>query len=396
MPMNRSRSFFLTASLLLLLPIATGVLWSAVSTDAEDDGDDSLYKYLSIFSEVFGLVRNNYVDATAPDELLSGALEGVGDALDPFSALVPEGQLAEYERGQTLSQKRSGLLLVKDHGIAYVLSVGERSPAATAGIEQGDVLAELGGADTRDQPTWRLQRLLAGEPGEKIEARIVRQGQPSLKTLELGDYASLPPRLEESRGVPILRLARIEPGDAQLVRSLLQSLAEKRAPKLLLDLQGIGGGAADEAFAIAGLFAAGELGRLEGQGGDVREFRSETPAVWSGELAVAVDGGTFGAAEILAAALEKRAGAKLVGLKTFGWAGEREFVELTGGARLHLTTAFYQGPDGTPIAGGLAPGVLVDDLPRGFGDNDIPLDQRIRERALDVLLGLDESTAKAA
>jgi len=285
---------------------------------------------------------------------------------------------------------------VKDHGIAYVLSVGEGSPAAAAGIERGDVLAELGGADTREQPTWVLQRRLAGEPGEKIAARIVRQGQPSLKTLELGDYASVPPRLEEIRKIPVLRLARIEAGDAALVRDLLAPLAEKKAPKLLLDLQGIGGGAADEAYAIAALFAQGQFGSLAGQGDAVREFKSETPPVWTGDLAVAVDGGTFGAAEILAAALEKRANAKLVGLKTFGWAGEREYVELSGGARLHLTTAFYLGPDSTPIAGGLAPAFLVDDLPRGFGDTDIPLDKRIRDRALDVLLGLDEPTAKAA
>lgn len=393
-PMNRSRSLFLSLSLALLLPIATGVLWSAVSTDAPDDGDDSLYKYLAIFSEVFGLVRNNYVDPTAPDELLAGALEGVGDALDPFSALVPEGQQAEYERGLALAQKRSGLVLVKDHGIAYVLSVGEGSPAAVAGIERGDVLAELGGADTRDVPTWQLQRRLAGEPGESIVARIVRQGEPSLKTVVLGDYAPPAPRVEESRGVPILRLARVEPGDAERVRALLAPLA--RAPKLLIDLQGVGGGSAEEAFAIAGLFARGELGRLEEKDGTAREFNSETPPVWTGELAVTVDGATYGATEILAAALEKRAGAHLVGLKTFGWAGERRYVDLTGGARLHLTTAFYQGPDGTPIAGGLAPGVLVDDLPRGFGDTEVPLEQRIRQRALDVLLGLAEPASKAA
>ena len=34
MSINRSRSLFLSLSLLLLLPIATGVLFSAVSSDA--------------------------------------------------------------------------------------------------------------------------------------------------------------------------------------------------------------------------------------------------------------------------------------------------------------------------------------------------------------------------
>ena len=394
--MSRSRSVFLVVSLALLLPVATGVLWSAVTGASSDDGDDSLYKYLSIFSEVFGLVRNNYVDPVAADELLGGALEGVGDALDPFSALVPDGALADYERAQSLAQSRSGMFLIKDHGIAYVLSVGEGSPAAAAGIERGDVVASLAGEDTRGEPVWRLQRRLAGEPGETVTARIVRQGEPSEKSVTLADYVPPAPRLEELRGVTVLRLARIAKGDAALVRALVEPLAAQGKTKLLVDLQGLAGGDADEAYAIAGLFGQGELGRLEKKGERVREFRSEAVPIWKGGLAVAVDGGTCGAAEIVASALEKRGGARLVGLKTFGWAGERSFVELAGGARLHLTTAFYLGPDGATIAGGLAPEILVDDLPRGFGDTEIPLEQRIRDRAIDLLNGVEDAAAKAA
>jgi len=131
--MHRSRSIFLAVSLAVLLPVASGVLWSSVDAARDDDGRDSLYKYLAIFSEVFGLVRSNYVDAPNSDALLGGALEGVGDALDPFSALVPADATGDYERAQRLSRVRSGLVLVKDHGIVYVVSVDDGSPAATAG-----------------------------------------------------------------------------------------------------------------------------------------------------------------------------------------------------------------------------------------------------------------------
>ena len=52
---------------------------------------DSLFKHLAIFSEVLGLVRNNYVDPTDISTLLAGAMDGSTDALDAFSIYLPAG-----------------------------------------------------------------------------------------------------------------------------------------------------------------------------------------------------------------------------------------------------------------------------------------------------------------
>ena len=53
--MSRKRASFLVLSLAVMIPVVTGVLWSAATERRADDGEDSLYKYLSIFSEVFAL-----------------------------------------------------------------------------------------------------------------------------------------------------------------------------------------------------------------------------------------------------------------------------------------------------------------------------------------------------
>lgn len=385
--MNRSRSLFLSISLAVLLPVASGVLWSAVNTEQEDDGEDSLYKYLAIFSEAFGLVRNNYVDPADPDALLGGALEGISDALDPFSALVPAAYVSEFEQLEKRARERSGIVLVKEQGIAYVVAVEAGSPGAAAGVERGDVVAEVASEETRGAPLWQLYRHLAGAPGEQLKLRIVRSGEAIDKTVALGAFTPLPPRLESVKGIAILHLARIGSGEAERVRPLLEELARRRATKLLVDLRGLGGGDPEQAYAIGAMFASGDLGRLVERGAPRRTFRSETAPLFRGEVAVLLDNGTFGAGEILAAILHSGASAKLVGVKSFGWAGVRSFVELSGGAGLHLTTAFYTGPDGVPIATGLAPDVLVDDLGRRFGDGDRSLDDLILERGIELLAG---------
>jgi carboxyl-terminal processing protease len=393
--MNRSRSLFLTISLAVLLPVASGVLWSAVAAAREDDGEDSLYKYLSIFSEVFSLVRSSYVDATDPDALLGGALEGVTDALDPFSNLVPAAALADYELSQRLAVARSGLLLAHDRGIAYVASVEPGSPAAAAGFERGDVLAQVDGEETRGLPLWRIEQKLAGDPGRAVAFRLLRQGETRDLALTTADYPAPAPELRDEGGIAVLVPGRLAADSATRIRPLLAGLAERGASKLLVDLRGAGTGEIEAAYGVGALFARGPLGVLDARGTVRRQFHSDAEPVWRGELAVLVDSGTLGAGELLAAILRDGAGAKLVGTETFGWAGERSFLELSGGARLHLTTAFFAGPNGAPLSSGLEPDVEVDELSRSFGERERPLRELILERGLE-LLRTGSSTDRAA
>jgi carboxyl-terminal processing protease len=394
--MNRSRSLFLSLSLLVLLPLASGVLWSSVTTARGDDGADSLYKYLSIFSEVFGLVRSSYVDPADADALLGGALEGVTDALDPFSAILSADALSDYERARSLARERSGLVLAKDRGIVFVVAVDEASPAAVAGVERGDLLAAIDGEETRGLPVWRVERRLAGEPGDELTLRLVRRGTPEERTLRLAVVAPLAPRVEEARGLPLLRIPRLESGVADQVRPLVEVLERTGRSRLLVDLREVAGGDAGEAAAVGALFARGPLGHLEERGQRRRELRSEAEPLWQGDMVVLVDGGTLGAAELLAAILRDGAGARLVGVRTFGWAGERSFVELSSGSRLHLTTAFYAGPDGHLISKGLTPEIAVDELSRRFDESERPLRELILERGIELLLGESAAARRAA
>jgi carboxyl-terminal processing protease len=341
-------------------------------------------------------VRSNYVDAPNSDALLGGALEGVGDALDPFSALVPADAIGDYERAQRLSRARSGLVLVKDHGIVYVVSVDDGSPAAAAGLRQGDLVAEFDGQESRLAPLWRLELQLAGEPGRQITLRLLRDGGTLESKLTLGDYELAPPTVAEVQGLPMLHLAALGPGTAAALRPLVAPLAAASRSKLLIDLRGVTGGDADEAYAVGALFASGKLGRLDERGRSVRDFGFDAAPLWSGEIVVLVDSATLGPAEILASILHDAAKARLVGLKTFGWAGERSFVAVSGGAQLHLTTAFYAGPSGKPISEGLTPDVLVDDFSRTFEEAERPLRDLILDRGVEVLRGDSDSARKAA
>jgi len=393
--MNRSRALFLALSLAVLIPVVSGVLWSATRVGAESD-EDSLYKHLAIFSEVLGLVRSSYVDETDLAQLIAGAMDGSTDALDPLSVYLPAEAIAPYARAESVGTSHSGIYTLRSRGIAYVLAVEEGSPAAAAGFEAGDVLAEIAGRSTRDMPAWEVETLLAGEPGTRLEIEILRRGDAKRKTLELAAYPAPAPRLETVEEFPMLRVAKLESGSEAATRPLLEGLAKSGAPKLLVDLRGVAGGSIEAAYAVGGLFAQGALGELHDRERSIAKFESQASPLWRGEIVALVDGSTLGAAEVLATILRDRAGAKLVGVPTFGWAGVRSSVELDGGARLLMTTAFYRGPEGEPISKALAPDVLVDELSISFGERDVDLRELILDRGLRVLRGEEEDAEPRA
>lgn len=393
--MNRGRALFLVLSLAVLVPLVSGVLWSATRTGASGD-EDSLYKYLAIFSEVLGLVRSSYVDETDLAHLVVGAMDGSTEALDPFSLYLPAAAVAPHARAAEVGSALSGLIVLRSRGIAYVVSVEEGSPGERAGFEPGDVLAEVGGRSTREMAAWEIDALFTGEPGTRLACEVLRRGEAERKTLELARFEPAGPRLEQAEEFPMLRLPRLAESSATSARPLLARLAASGAAKLLVDLRGVAGGSVDAAYAVGALFARGPLGELRERDRALATFEGTDEPLWRGEIAVLVDGSTLGAAEVLATILRERAGAKLVGVPTFGWAGVRSPVDLEGGGRLLLTTAFYRGPEGAPIDEALAPDLLVDELSIRFGERERKLRDLILDRGIRLLRGEAESAEPLA
>ena len=90
---------------------------------------ESVYKYLSVFSEVFSIVRTNYVDEVSPDTLVDGAFQGVTQAVDEFSYYVPPADMPAYR--EFLDAKDMidpGMVITKRFGYAFVQPEGSSYP----------------------------------------------------------------------------------------------------------------------------------------------------------------------------------------------------------------------------------------------------------------------------
>ncbi|HEX5759736.1 MAG TPA: S41 family peptidase [Thermoanaerobaculia bacterium] len=390
--MTRIRLLFLLVSAALVLPILTGTLLGAAERE-QPPREDSFYKYLSVFSEVLSLVRQAYVEQSDVETLMAGALDGTTDALDPFSLYVPAPHVESFLEAREVGRHHSGLELLKERGVAYVVAAEKGSPAHAAGVKAGDIVAEIQGRSTRLMPLWEVQELLAGSPGTRIELDVIRLGEPRQVAFELRRFDNPPAAIERVEGTAMLRVPAFDGETAGQVRAALAPLGGDK--HLLVDLRGVGGGDPEAAYAVGQLFARGELGALLQKGERVSGFTGGEAPLWQGKIVVLVDRGTLGPAEILASVLRQKAGAELVGEPTFGHAGRQATAELSTRGRLLFTDAFYAGPDGAAIDDSLQPDLRVDERSRTFIEKDAPLEELILQRGLRRLRG-EDAEAKAA
>lgn len=379
--MNRSRALFFLASSLLVLFIVGGSLLGASAGD-EDERGDSLYKYLSVFTEALSLVQQAYVEDVDLETLMAGALDSTTEALDPFSLYLPAGEVERYLKAREIGTRLSGVLLLKERGIAFVASVEPGSPGAEAEIQVGDIVSEINDKSTRKMPLWEIQETLGAEPGTQVKLDMIQQGEDKEVEITLGSFEPPHAALDTIDGARLLRVGGLLPTDLDPVRQALERATREEVEGLAVDLRGIAGGDPETAYQIAGLFVQGELGTLDHRGEAVETFTSEAEPLWQGRLVVLINRGTLGAAEILATVLHQKADGELVGEPTFGYAGRQDIAELPSGGRLIYTDAFYTGPDRVALQDRLEPDLRVTYGSRTFAEREIPLRELILKRGL--------------
>jgi carboxyl-terminal processing protease len=151
--------------------------------------------------------------------------------------------------------------------------------------------------------------------------------------------------------IAYIKVPFIAPGKAQETRKQLEALLKKGATSVILDLRYTAGGVEKEALDLANLFVeAGTLGYIEGRKVQKESFFADPKLLLTkAPLAVLVNQGTAGAAELVAGAIADNSRGQLVGVKTFGTGSVQKLIPLEDGFALLLSVAKYYTPTGKEI-----------------------------------------------
>jgi carboxyl-terminal processing protease len=356
------KAAILVSSFAVLLFVVVGSL--GVVHASSNDGS---YRQMQVYSEVLSRVQSEYVEDPNIPKVTDGALHGLVESLDANSSYLTAAAYKAYKAHKSESKGEIGATVSKRFGYADVVSVLPGSPAEKAGIEATDIFESIESQSTRDMSLPEIRSALAGTPGSTVSVSVVRarRAEPQ-KVVITRDVVSIPPVSDKmlEDGVGYVKVDALTKGKAQEIASKIKSLERSGAKKLVLDLRNTSEGEESEGVATANLFLNhGTITYLQGQKFPREAFNADAAkAVTSLPVAVLVNKGTAGAAEIVAAAILENARGDVVGDKTFGDGSVQKTLDLPDGGALILSVAKYYSPSGKAIQEtAVTPNVLVAD-----------------------------------
>ena len=325
---------------------------------------DGAYRQMRVYAEVLKKVQTDYVTEPNINDVTTGALHGLLESLDSDSSYLTPAEYKIYKERPTSGVAQVGINVSKRFGYATVVSVVPGSPADKEHLADGDVIESIGEQSTREMSLEVIRLMLDGKPGTSISVSVVRprKGDPDKLTLTRSIAAAAPLGEQEYEGSTILYL---KPG--LLTAARVDEIGAKikawgKGRKVLLDLRDSSGDDAQQGLRLANFFLKqGTLATLEGQKFPAQTFTAD-PAKFltDAPLAVLVNRGTYGAAELTAGAILDAKRGDLVGERTFGEGSVQKTIELPDGGALLLTVAKYHSPDGKKIQDdAVTPSVVV-------------------------------------
>ena len=200
---------------------------------------------------------------------------------------------------------------------------------------------------------------------DEVQARGAQAGQDPAPLHVTAEFMST--------GVRVIGIDSFADGVSEQVANALSG--EKKG--VLLDLRGNQGGLLQEAVNVASLFLdGGRIVSYTQADGSSKFFEASRGGDTQVPLVILVDNLTASSAEIVAAALQERGRAVLVGQRTFGKGSVQEPFAVSDGSQLKFTVGHYRTPSGRDVDGiGIDPDIETDY-------------ESARGKAMDVLLGL--------
>ncbi|MEK7774233.1 MAG: S41 family peptidase [Deltaproteobacteria bacterium] len=327
------------------------------------------YESLKIFTDVIGIVHENYAEPVEVKDLMNNAIKGMVKGLDPHSSFMTPEEYAEMQIDTKGSFGGIGIEIGIRDNVLTVVSPIEDTPAHKAGIKAGDKIVKIGDKFTKDLSIGEAVNLMRGPKGTDVTIHIMRQGfdEPRAFTLnrDIIKVKSVKYRLLED-GFGYVRIAQFQESTTGDLEKALKDITKQSGGKLnglILDLRNNPGGLLQEAVSVSNEFLNSGVivstkGRAPGQdmvfNADNKHAQPDYPMI------VLVNGGSASASEIVAGALQDHKRAIILGTQTFGKGSVQTIIPLSDSSAVRLTTSKYYTPSGRSIqAKGIEPNIVV-------------------------------------
>ncbi|MEW5990050.1 MAG: S41 family peptidase [Chloroflexota bacterium] len=358
------------------------------------------------FWDAYHAIRDRYaLEPVDRKAIIEGAIRGMVEAIgDPYSTYLSsedfrqtlqdingefEGIGAEIGTVDAAGQPVDCAEFGPDCRLVIIAPL-EGSPAEKAGLEPGDVVAQVDGSTLDGLTPDEARDRIRGEKGTTVVLLIEREGRDPFEVSITRDTIHQREVISDTLAdgeVGYIRLTGFSDNGAKRFVEAVDAAIAAGQTKLIVDLRGNPGGFVTAARTVASLFIAeGPIFWEEDAKGSLEET-SRDDAVDAidaeVEVVVLIDRGSASASEIVAGALQDSGRATLIGETSYGKGTVQQWIDLendNGG--LKLTVAKWLTPDKHWVHNvGIVPDIVVERPADTPADEDPVLD-----RAVELLL----------
>ncbi|HEY5602332.1 MAG TPA: S41 family peptidase [Gammaproteobacteria bacterium] len=327
---------------------------------------------LRSLTEVFGRIKQDFVEPVSDKTLLENAIRGMLSGLDPHSTYLDAEGYKDLQVGTTGEFGGLGIEVGMEDGFVKVISPIDDTPAQRAGIQAGDLIIRLDSKPVKGMTLQQAVNLMRGKVGSDIVLTLVREGveKPFEVTItrDTIKVQSVKGRILED-GYGYVRISQFQSHTGENLAKQIGKLREEAKGKLnglVLDLRNNPGGVLNAAVEVSDAFLEkGLIVYTQGRVADSELKFNATPneLIDGAPMVVLVNGGSASASEIVAGALQDHKRAIIMGSQTFGKGSVQTILPLKNNTALKLTTARYYTPSGRSIqASGIKPDIELETI----------------------------------
>lgn len=370
--MNSTTRSFLVLTIGLLLGISLSIGHGVFAKKDETDFSSLPLNELRSLTEVFGRIKQDYVEQVSDKDLLDNAIRGMLAGLDPHSSYLDAEGYKDLQVGTSGEFGGLGIEVGMEDGFVKVIAPIDDTPAQRAGIKAGDLIIRLDSKPVKGLTLHQAVNIMRGKVGTPIMLTIVRDGvDKPLEIKIVRDTIKVKSVKHRSlgEGFGYLRISQFQSHTGDNLAEALDKLRKEQDGELkglVLDLRNNPGGVLNAAVEVSDAFLDnGLIVYTQGRVPDSELRFNATPKelLEGAPLVVLVNGGSASASEIVAGALQDHKRAVIIGEQTFGKGSVQTILPLQNNTALKLTTARYYTPSGRSIqAEGIKPDIILESI----------------------------------
>ncbi|MGI9321204.1 MAG: S41 family peptidase, partial [Thiogranum sp.] len=282
MSIKRENVFLVLVGLIAGLSISIG---SGVFAERETKSASGLpVEELRTFSDVFGRIKNDYVEDVEDSEMLNNAIRGMLSGLDPHSSYLDREQFKELQVGTSGEFGGLGIEVGMEDGFVKVIAPIDDTPAQRAGIEAGDLIIRLDDTPVKGLTLNDAVKIMRGKPGTVLKLTVVREGVDQPLKIDIKraiiKVKSVKSRMLED-GFGYVRISQFQSKTAENMVDAIEGLKKESDGALkgmVLDLRNNPGGVLNGAVAVSDAFLKkGLIVYTEGRVSDSKLRFNATP-----------------------------------------------------------------------------------------------------------------------